>query len=535
MNCFTCNIPIISEQYGEVHRYSCPACKRFYGYGDIPSEAKKASVSLRDYQQSWVSAIQEASSHKKRILAVAPTGSGKRYCIVFIANEAVRKGNRVLIVSDRRIIVFQASDEMDNFDLHHGIIMGNVPSDESAMIQIASIQTLRSRCIKRNYPLPPADVILVDEAHKDPIAYREIFDRYPNATMIGFTATAAGPDGTALVPGLYDQIVDGPRTTDLIRRGFLLPTKVLAPSEPYIEGVKISGKREYNQAELGVAVEACTLFGDVLQEWEPYMDRPTIVFAPLLKYAHALVDDFTRVLGPDTAEVIEADTKTNERERMIGEFEDGKIRVLLSVDVLREGFDGPAVCGIDLQPNHQLRTYVQKCGRIRRAREGYREAVMIDMAGNYHRHPHPDEDIDWLDMTSDKTTEELVRQHFSKKEKKTRRCPSCYTAYTGAVCPTCGAKPVDPVHVVRMGKGKLEEVPVKRPKKNVEHSPEHKAWMQALFVSHHRKGTLRQAGFFYKKKIGKWPSEKDGLWAIPSSNDPAWNKPPSETYGWLAK
>ena len=534
MICQPCKTPLVSEPYGDRHRYSCPACQRFYGYGNEPAAEQAPALKLRDYQQVWVQKIRDACTRYRRVLAVAPTGSGKRYCIVSIAQSGVHAGSRVLIVSDRRIIVFQAADELANFDINHGIIMGNAPTNCSAEIQVASIQTLKRRCLEGEQTLPPANVILVDEAHKDPVAYGQLFDEYPNATIIGFTATAAGPDGRALAPGLYDKIVDGPLTTELIRRGFLLPTRVLAPSEPLIDGVKISGKREYNQEQLGVAVEACTLFGDVFREWEPYQDRPTIVFAPLLKYAHALVDDFCKRLGPGTAEVIEASTKTNERERMKGEFADGKIRVLLSVDVLREGFDGPATCGIDLQPNNQLRTYVQKCGRIRRAREGYDTAVMVDMAGNYHRHPHPDENIDWSEIVGERTCEDMVSQKYRQKERLPKRCPNCSTAYTEAVCPSCGAKPVEPTRVVRMGNGKLEEVPVEKPSVKPERTAEQKAWLSALFRAHRRKGgTLRQAGHFYREKIGRWPSERDGLWSLPKYGDDAWGDPPSKTYSFL--
>ena len=79
------------------------------------------------------------------------------------------------------------------------------------------------------------------------------------------------------------------------------------------------------------------------------------------------------------------------------------------------------------------------------------------------------------------------------------------------------------------------EMPVEKPKQKRQRSEAEKAWFRALHIAHYRKGSLKQAAFFYHKITGRWPSEADGLWDLPENGDSAWGAPPSKTYSWLGK
>ena len=47
--------------------------------------------------------------------------------------------------------------------------------------------------------LPPADLLVVDEAHHTPAeTYRKIIDAYPDAVLLGLTATPVRGDGRGL-------------------------------------------------------------------------------------------------------------------------------------------------------------------------------------------------------------------------------------------------------------------------------------------------------------------------------------------------
>jgi DNA repair protein RadD len=429
-------------------------------------------------------------------------------------------------------------EELHRFDVTYGVIMNGHERENIPTVQVASIHTLRSRYFENHDQLPPADLILIDEAHKELEAYARLFKYYPNAKILGLTATPAGPQGKTLVPDLYEVMVEGCRNTELIGDGLLLPTRVIAPSEPSIEGVTINGGKEFNQQRLSKRVSSVTAFGDVFKEWEPYSDRQTIVFAPGVAYCRGLAGGFGE--GSDSfwsrgveAAVIHAGTKQKQRDEILDRFCSGSLKVLLSVDVLREGFDAPiASCAIDLQPNSQLRTYWQKVGRIKRAYEGQSEAVYVDMAGNIWRHIHPDDDPDWDALTGEKTTAEIVESAKGKKPTQAR-CGKCGEVRGGGdKCRSCGheSKPSESVRKVRMGNGKLKEVPLVEKKKAELTDRQRVAnkWKSELFIGLKANRTLLQCKFHYQKRHGDWPP--NGLPAMPAHNSVDWKRKVGDVY-----
>jgi DNA repair protein RadD len=60
-------------------------------------------------------------------------------------------------------------------------------------VQVASIDTLHVRGVRSNaMDLPPADLVIFDEAHRARGRTREhLLSLYPNAVMLGMTATHA--------------------------------------------------------------------------------------------------------------------------------------------------------------------------------------------------------------------------------------------------------------------------------------------------------------------------------------------------------
>lgn len=59
--------------------------------------------SLYDYQKAGVSEIRSAySSGLRSVLYCLPTGGGKTVVFSYIAMSAVKRGNKVLIITDRQ-------------------------------------------------------------------------------------------------------------------------------------------------------------------------------------------------------------------------------------------------------------------------------------------------------------------------------------------------------------------------------------------------------------------------------------------------
>ena len=76
--------------------------------------------------------------------------------------------------------------------------------------------------------LPPADILIIDECHHCPAqTYRKIIDAYPQAVLIGLTATPCRGDGRGL-GGIFDVIVECPQVGELVdEQKYLVKTRVL--------------------------------------------------------------------------------------------------------------------------------------------------------------------------------------------------------------------------------------------------------------------------------------------------------------------
>ena len=66
--------------------------------------------------------------------------------------------------------------------------------------------------------LPQADLLVIDEAHHCPAGtYRKIIDAYPDAILLGLTATPCRGDGRGL-GGIFETIIECPQVAQLIEQ-----------------------------------------------------------------------------------------------------------------------------------------------------------------------------------------------------------------------------------------------------------------------------------------------------------------------------
>ena len=98
----------------------------------------------------------------------------------------------VLVLAHRREIITQTSRKLSDVAIPHGIIMAGTQSRPLENVQVAAIQTLHRRAIGAEImELPPADLLVIDEAHHCPATtYKKIIDAYPDAILLGLDRNA---------------------------------------------------------------------------------------------------------------------------------------------------------------------------------------------------------------------------------------------------------------------------------------------------------------------------------------------------------
>jgi superfamily II DNA or RNA helicase len=186
-------------------------------------------MELRHYQQQAIDEVkQHFSNGHKKVLMQMPTGAGKTVTFAHIVKGAIFKSKKVLILAHRRELISQAFKTLQRLGIPAGVIMSGYNPDASQAVQIGSIQTIIRRLdiIELEF-----DLIIVDECHHAMAkSFGSIFARYPNAYILGVTATPCRVDGKGL-GDIFSKLVHGLQISELIEMGSLIsPNYYCTPS-----------------------------------------------------------------------------------------------------------------------------------------------------------------------------------------------------------------------------------------------------------------------------------------------------------------
>lgn len=242
-------------------------------------------LTLRNYQQDLVSQATNAwSSGKRSLLLQLSTGGGKTIIFAAIASEFASKQEGVLVVAHREELILQAASKLQTATgLTPGIIKaGYKPVD--SLVQVGSIQTLARR---KNYP--PAKLVIVDEAHHASAAsYRNLLCAYPEALILGVTATPRREDGYGL-RDVFDELICSISTKELIALGYLTDYKLIAGFK-YSQH-KVPKQRDFTKKELAEVAQDYKP-EEVLRQWDKFCyGKKTVIFAVNVSHSKAIALD----------------------------------------------------------------------------------------------------------------------------------------------------------------------------------------------------------------------------------------------------
>jgi superfamily II DNA or RNA helicase len=495
-------------------------------------ETVTSVIEDRLYQRDVVDRVRsQLRAGKRRGIIQAATGAGKTVIASIIIRGAVDKNKQVLFLAHSREIIHQTSDKLWDFGVGHGIIMAGEEWTPGT-VQLASKDTLLARAVRRcRIPLPPADLIFIDECHRAASGgYKRLVELYPNAVLIGLSATPCRADGRGLgVPtGPFEFIVEAIPSSELIKLGFLVPTRCFAPYRPDLKGVKITNG-DYDKQELARRMDNDHIVGDVVRWWKDCGEgRQTVVFAAGVQHSMHLRDEFLR--EGIRAEHLDAETDLFERQGILARLADGTTRVVTNCAVLTEGWDCPVVsCCVDVAPTKSFVRYRQKAGRIQRTCEGKKDAILLDHSGNIYRHGFPDADVEWI-LTCDKGKAHKVKKNEGRGEPI--ECPACKTAFSNRPdCPNCGyrlrerraAKPVAHEN------GMLVEID-RAPENVATFEHEQKYWHKCIGIAANRALTIGAAAMIFKDKFSAPPWEIPGLEPMPPQSTAVWQTDAAELF-----
>jgi superfamily II DNA or RNA helicase len=411
-------------------------------------------IALRDYQQRAVEAVRDAYRQGARApLLVAPTGAGKTVMFSYVASSTAARGRRVLILAHRRELIRQASRKLRETGVQHGIIAPGHTATRD-LVQVASVQTLGRRLTDPRYEAP--DLIVIDEAHHAVAGqWATVCSAYPNARLLGVTATPERLDGRGLgveVGGAFDTMVTGPTVAELIEGGFLTPSRVFAPAEaPDLTGVRTRGG-DYEAGALASAMVKPQIVGDAVNHYAKHAaGQPAILFSPSVAHAEAMAEAF-RAAGFKAVAASGA-SEMSVRDAAIAGLGTGAVQVLCSCDLISEGLDVPAVSAVILmRPTKSLGLFLQQVGRGLRPAPGKTHLLILDHAGNTLKHGLPETPRDW-------TLEGRPKKAKKDDVPPARQCPKCFAVHPPApACTMCGHAYVAVAREIQHVEGELSEL-----------------------------------------------------------------------------
>lgn len=453
---------------------------------------------LRMFQCNVIDRVRNRIAEGKRIIILqSPTGSGKTITASAIVKRAAEKGSTVLFMVHRRRLVDQIASTLEQFQVNHGIIMRGEVCNPGALVQVASRDTLLSRCVRHDWKeVPEAKLVIVDEAHHaaDPSSeYRRILtEHYPQAIIILLTATPVGPGGQGMGPWAEAMECAAP-TTELVREGYLVPVRCYAPER----------KRKGRKFLRGIC-------GDLVSSWQQYAEgRPTALFCSRVAHSLDAVKAFEDAGIP--AAHVDADTDDSVRDRIFDQIADGRIKVLSNVGIIGEGVDIPELgcCQIFCECGSRV-GFLQRCGRIMRPSGEKKYGILIDHSGACFRHGFPDEDTEWT--LDGNTNEKFAAKHDKGETEQALYCRHCEIVYHGDNgCPQCGRlpskppksifapPPVESTNEILVEADRNGDRSVYDKEEKISH------WFRCLQVAIKRNGNFLQASAIFKQKYGHFP------------------------------
>lgn len=355
---------------------------------------------LRAYQEHGIRSV--FSSFKKgnrKVVYQLATGGGKTYTATELIHfflksnpsaEALFLVHRVELLTQFKdtfesahpefeVGIIDAQSKMKRFDLRLNV----------GMIETSIRRLSKDKIFFGN----KTRLLIVDECHNS--SFDKIFQFFPNALVIGLTATPMRLSNTSPMNLVYNDIVIGPSISQLIEEGSLAPNKtfIIDNGTKSMNLKKRAG--EYTTQSIFDEYSKAKHITNVVRAYEmKSLGKKTIVFNASVEHSE-LVDRAFKTAGYNSRHLDGATNKT-ERENILKWFSRTPDAILQNVGVLTMGFDEPSINTVIMnRPTASLPLWLQCCGRGSRNYPGKTHFNIIDLGGNAERLNDWSFDHDW--------------------------------------------------------------------------------------------------------------------------------------------
>lgn len=388
-------------------------------------------LTLRNYQEIIVNNCRDAFKNGyKKLCCVLPCGAGKTaiFCYLAYLNTIKKPSNRVLILLHRKELLKQTAEAFQSFQI------------STDHITIAMIQSFKNTLKKG---AKPYSLIIIDECHHATSnSFQHVLSAYSGVPLIGFTATPARLDGKPLGK-IFDHLIVGVDYAYLIENKYLVDYDYFSPDLNFDFSKWKLKSGDFDTADNALHLDKKAIYGDIIK----YLDlsKKTIIYSPTVEYSKKIESQINEHFSASVAREFNSTTSQPERDQIITDFKNGKIKIIINVDLIGEGFNVPSCdCVFLLRATQSLTLYIQQAGRALRSDPSNpnKRASIFDFVGNIYRFGFPDAPRVWSLSNTLKNTHRHETVHDSLIIKT---CPNCLRSFTPSqmlpnrLCPFCNA------------------------------------------------------------------------------------------------
>ncbi|MCJ7802737.1 MAG: DEAD/DEAH box helicase [Candidatus Marinimicrobia bacterium] len=445
-------------------------------------------MQLRPYQIQAVDNIRNffAKGGLHAVLQAA-TGSGKTVIFTHLAKLVSDKTKKILILTDRAELLFQAAGSLKKIGLNAMYIQAGCKIINNQFnCYIAMSQTLRRRIVLDYWVefLQNIDLLIIDECHKQEFNYifeSQIFDK---KHVIGFTATPRRTGKQRQLAIDYEIIIETISVRELINHGYLVNDDYYGFGAPDLSDVEFDYKKgDYKESSLFKKFNNPKTYSGAIKAYQKHVpDTKTICFCINIEHCIRTAIEFNKngisakfivsnLAQPKVPEgnnpgklaqyeerkkvydlLQENKHLTGPRKEIFTDFKNDKFKILINAGIATTGYDEPSlVTVIVLRATLSTTLWLQMLGRGSRPFNLKTHFNIFDFGGNADRLGHYTEDRLWglwHETFEGEGLPPIKECGFDSSGKPITDKPGCKRPILAAykICPFCGFKYPDKEH-----------------------------------------------------------------------------------------
>lgn len=369
------------------------------------------ATTLHPYQQDAKQSIFKAWDEVHHVMLQMPTGTGKTYLFTSLINDInkwsqdTHTPNKMLVIAHRKELIEQIDKSLDVFSVRHSVLAGpKRQRNLSNPVIVASIQTITHKSNEGDVERLRDRIhfVIIDEAHHAmATTYRKLWKMFPKARFLGVTATPWRMNHSGFRK-IFDRLILTQPVRKFIEQGYLAPYNYysLKPNsrvQGAINGIhKFDKWGDYDEHALIDTMDLGHIRAQLVKSYQKLAwGKKGIIYSINKQHSANICNDF-RKLG---VRIVDIDDKTPAgiRKQYVEDFKEGKIDIIVNVNIFSEGFDCPDIEFIQLaRPTRSLTMYIQQVGRGLRKADGKTKCIILDNVGMYSRFGLPDANRHWM-------------------------------------------------------------------------------------------------------------------------------------------